>query len=77
MLLRRHNADGNVHRFYAMRLGRDLFGDWVLCREWGRIGSPGRVTVDQFETEAAAQTAFDKLMKKKQRKGYIVTADAC
>jgi predicted DNA-binding WGR domain protein len=70
MLLHRHNAETNVHRFYSMCLGRDLFGDWLFYREWGRISSPGRVKVDRYETEAAAQTAFVKLLKKKQRKGY-------
>ena len=30
-------------RFYAMCLQPTLFGDWALLREWGRIGSTGRM----------------------------------
>ncbi|MCP4781752.1 MAG: WGR domain-containing protein [Hyphomicrobium sp.] len=28
-------------RFYAMSVQPNLFGQWSLLREWGRIGSAG------------------------------------
>jgi predicted DNA-binding WGR domain protein len=32
-----------MHRFYVLQGTRDLFGGWALLREWGRVGSPGRM----------------------------------
>jgi predicted DNA-binding WGR domain protein len=36
----------------------------------GRIGSPGQVRIAMHESENAAQEAFDKKRREKQRKGY-------
>ena len=38
----------NLHRFYALYLTPNLFGEWVLVAEWGRIGSPGTVRQQPF-----------------------------
>lgn len=70
MDLARIDPSDNVHRFYRMEIMLGLFGDWSLVREWGRIGQPGQVRVDWYETEAAAKDArFDILMQKAKR-GY-------
>jgi predicted DNA-binding WGR domain protein len=70
MDLTRTDASQNLHRFYRMEIAPGLFGDWALVREWGRIGQPGQVRVDWYDTEAAAKDArFDILMKKAKR-GY-------
>jgi len=70
MELTRIDPPNNVHRFYRMEVMPGLWGDWALVREWGRIGQPGQVRVDSYETEAAAKDArFDILMKKAKR-GY-------
>jgi predicted DNA-binding WGR domain protein len=51
-----------------MEIMPGLFGEWSLIREWGRIGQPGQVRVDWYDTEAAAKDArFDLLMKKAKR----------
>jgi predicted DNA-binding WGR domain protein len=42
-----------------------------VLREWGRIGSPGRVRVDQHEDEEAAMRAAAKLLQAKRRRGYL------
>jgi len=62
--------DANRHRFYLLRTLPTLFGDWVLLREWGRIGSPGRVRRDRHETENEAMSALIKLAYRKCRRGY-------
>ena len=31
-----------MHRYYRMDVQPDLFGEWCLMREWGRIGSAGQ-----------------------------------
>jgi len=38
-----------------------LFGDWSLVREWGRIGSPGTVKKDWFETSVSRRRSVEKL----------------
>ena len=55
--------DANRHRFYVLRTLPTLFGEWVLLREWGRIGSPGRVRRDCHTTESDAISAMAKLAK--------------
>lgn len=64
--------DANRHRFYLLRTLPTLFGDWVLLREWGRIGSPGRFRRDRHETESEAVTALARLARQKHRRGYAL-----
>ena len=70
MHLMRVEADANMKRFYRMEIVQGLFGDWGLVREWGRIGRPGQVRTDWFNTEAKAKDArFTRHMQKAKR-GY-------
>jgi predicted DNA-binding WGR domain protein len=64
--------DANRHRFYLLRTLPTLFGDWVLLREWGRTGSPGRVRRDRHLSEGDAVTALAKLAQQKHRRGYAL-----
>ena len=59
-----------MHRFYQMFVTPGLLGEWSLIREWGRVGSPGTVRKDWFETEEEAITARQTLYDAKQKKGY-------
>lgn len=50
--LERIDPAENCMRFYRFELFRNLFGDWQLDREWGRIGRSGTVSStlhDDFE----------------------------
>jgi len=49
---------------------RDLFGDVVLARRWGRIGTRGREQSNPYEDEDAAAAAMAKLAAAKRRRGY-------
>jgi predicted DNA-binding WGR domain protein len=60
-----------MHRFYALQLWPTLFGEWALVAEWGRIGSPGKVMRQVFQTEELAQTALAKRTRAKTRRGYL------
>lgn len=40
--LEAHNPARNHHRWYEVRLGRDLFGQWVVTIEYGRAGFAGQ-----------------------------------
>ena len=64
--------DANRHRFYLLSTLPTLFGDWMLLREWGRIGSPGRVRRDSHPTESDAVSALARLAKQKHRRGYAL-----
>ena len=68
--LERHDPDKNLHRFYQMFVSPGIFGDWSLVREWGRVGSPGTVRKDWFDSEEEALIAETTLFKIKQKKGY-------
>jgi predicted DNA-binding WGR domain protein len=61
MHLRRIDPDRNMARFYTMSLQPTLFGEWALLREWGRIGSAGRLVSGRFASEQ--QAALESLIK--------------
>lgn len=69
--LRREVPSQNMRRFYRMVVHRDLFGGASLIREWGRIGSGGRIRIDHHPDEGRAVTALMALAAKKQRRGYV------
>jgi predicted DNA-binding WGR domain protein len=54
----------------AMRVQGSLFGAVSLIREWGRIGSPGRVREDARATIGDLVAAAERIGAAKQRKGY-------
>lgn len=68
--LYRRDAALNMARFYALSVERDLFGDWVLLRHWGRIGQVGRQRAERFEDRDAAEAACARTLRAKQRRGY-------
>ena len=53
-----------------MHVAPGLLDEWSLIREWGRIGLPGTVRKDWFDTEEQAVTAGQKIIDSKQKKGY-------
>ena len=58
----RHDAAKNKHRlFYKMFMAQGLLGEWSLMWEWGRVGSPGTVRKDCFDTEEEAIIARQTL----------------
>lgn len=68
--LRKINPQENQYRFYSLHITPTLFGEWALVREWGRIGSGGRVRSDWFDTEKEAVQALENVEKQKRAKGY-------
>jgi predicted DNA-binding WGR domain protein len=68
--LKRVNPALNMRRFYALSVEKDLFGQCVLVRAWGRIGKAGRVAIEPHPTEAAADKEMRRVVSVKMRKGY-------
>lgn len=70
LTLRRIDADRRMSRYYRLDVQPDLFGQWSLWREWGRIGQPGQVRIVSCPTEDAAIAALRKQRHVKERRGY-------
>lgn len=68
--LEKRRPEAHQARFYTLHLMPTLFGEWTLVREWGRIGSPGRVAVDWFDTLEEARRALARKQRQKLKKGY-------
>lgn len=70
MHLTRTDPETNLYRYYRLEIVKGLFGDWGLIREWGRIGSPGRMRTDWFGNEDDAKDARFALHMNKAKRGY-------
>jgi predicted DNA-binding WGR domain protein len=70
--LEQRRPETNRQRFYAVAVKQDLFGDWLLCRRWGRIGTRGRGLVEAFAAEVEAEETARRLIRAKTRRGYGV-----
>ena len=72
--LRRIERAKNMARFYTLEVEQDLFGRHVLVRRWGRIGTAGKIRLDEHTGEGEAWAALQKLQTAKRRKGYHAVA---
>jgi predicted DNA-binding WGR domain protein len=52
-----------MFRFYRLRFQPILWGGTALVREWGSIGSPGRVRDDHYPDDEAAIVAAASLVR--------------
>lgn len=68
--LTRRDPSRNVARFYRMFIAPNLWGEWTLFREWGKIGSGGQVRHDPFPNAGAALLAMQALVRAKLKRGY-------
>jgi predicted DNA-binding WGR domain protein len=51
-------------------MSHDLFGCVVLVRRWGRIGTAGKVRLDDYPEEGRALAAMEAMKARKLRRGY-------
>ena len=56
--LRRINSARSMHRFYRLDIQPDLFGRVLLMKQWGRVGTQGRMVAESYESEAIAAVAL-------------------
>lgn len=61
----------NIARYYRMSVLPNLFGEWTLRREWGRIGRGGQVRMDLFRSQVEAESALEALMDFKQKRHCV------
>jgi len=70
-VLYRTDPSKNMRRFYRMHLQCDLFGCWLLTREWGRIGRRGQLKAESFISKDEAFDALRKQLEIKRKRGYV------
>lgn len=70
LVLHRVDPRVNMRRFYTLSLENSLFGDILLVRRWGRIGTHGRVRFDWFDNPADAANELTRIASVKARRGY-------
>ena len=70
LYLCRIDPERHMARFYALTVDRDLFGQVLLVREWGRIGMSCRTQHDLHTSEAEASAALAALARTKRARGY-------
>jgi predicted DNA-binding WGR domain protein len=67
----RCDSGRNIARFYRLELGRTLFGEVVLIRRWGRIGTKGRSHETLLTDQSVGVSALQEWHERKQRRGYL------
>lgn len=71
--LTRLDPSRNVARYYRIEVERTLFGEVIMIRRWGRIGTLGRrreVVVSLPEAAASLEEVVIAAMQAKLRRGY-------
>ena len=69
--LRRVDPARNMHRFYRLDVQPDLFGRMLLMKQWGRVGTQGRMVAESFESAELALAALQRQAVRKRRRGYV------
>jgi len=64
--------DGKPARFYQLALQQDLLSGWNLVRQWGQLGSSGRLKRDHFADHDSAQDALLRVRDMQLQRGYKV-----
>ena len=60
-----------MQRYYRLTLQQDLWGDWELIREWGRIGrKPSRIIWQSVPHAEAAESVAREIGRVRVRRGY-------
>jgi predicted DNA-binding WGR domain protein len=70
--IRRLDPSKNMARFYRITIEQSLFGDVLLVKSWGRIGTRGRAKVYEFANDGQAVEEFLRTLSSKRRRGYVV-----
>ena len=74
--LERVDRSQTMSRFYELFLDRDLFGQWLLARRWGRIGTEGEeVRSWSFSNREGAIVKLHQYCQQKINSGYVVADD--
>jgi predicted DNA-binding WGR domain protein len=59
--LQANDPEQNLHRFYRIEYGQDLFGQWIVEVNYGRVGGKGRSLITLFESQNDASPKATKI----------------
>jgi predicted DNA-binding WGR domain protein len=57
----------NIARAYTIEFGQDLFGEWVVRRHWGRIGTQGQIQEMVMTSEQAGLRIIGTWLRQRSR----------
>ncbi|MFT8736214.1 MAG: WGR domain-containing protein [Zymomonas mobilis] len=63
----------NMYRYYQLYLSPSLFNDWIIKKDWGRIGQKNKHPFREgisFPSFKEAQNALQKFIQNKTQHGY-------
>ena len=66
----RRDPSLNMARFYRVEIQKDLFGEMIVERTWGRIGGRGQSRINSYPSTHSAERAAFALVQAKERRGY-------
>lgn len=72
LLLTRLDPTRNMARFYLLAMEQDLFNGIALVRNWGRIGTRGRLRIELFRSRQDAEARLAAIANRKVKRGYQV-----
>ena len=70
-LMFRNDPDKHISRFYRVEISANLFQEFSVLREWGRVGGKGRQIIRLFPDLLSASHAADRVRKENLRRGYL------
>jgi predicted DNA-binding WGR domain protein len=71
------NPEQNKYRFYRMTVQRSLFGNLIITRSWGRIGSrQPREIHQEFADSESLVREVQRILAIRQRHGYRLIRDS-
>jgi predicted DNA-binding WGR domain protein len=56
----------NIWRAYSITAGQDLFGDWIVAMNYGRIGSRGTTKTVLLSDEEAVRRYVRQCLRKRE-----------
>ncbi len=68
--LERIDQARNMARYYRLSVVETLFGEWVMVREWGRIGSRGQSREHCCASPDHAEALLEVHQTQRVRRGY-------
>lgn len=72
-LMLRNDTAKHISRFYRVEISANLFQEFSVLREWGKIGSKGRQIIRLFPDLLSASKAADTVRETNLRRGYQTT----
>lgn len=68
----RRDAARSLARFYRRELCPTLFGEVVLVRQWGRIGTSGRRSETVVADQEEGRAVLSRWSRQKRARGYSI-----